>query len=277
MVMLTLLNTQWMDVVVSFLAIINKGSQYQVLSYIHIKSLFSISSIYTFPKNLCTITLAEHSSRSGSVEALLLVLLLKRLHGEGSAIAVAAGVLVAGKPYTEATARSVRAGLEADIASQTGSSEDQVTVVVDLEGATLLVLADGLHSGGVPENTLAHAAAVDVHAERWEVAVQVEAAVFLVEGEGCVVDTTDNVVTVAIDAAGLVVLGRSVDDETAVLGLDVTVLDCGAAAERHQTEDIAGSGAGEGLGLRKGGRESGHGGSGGSGGELHDDGWWWWY
>jgi hypothetical protein len=138
-----------------------------------------------------------------------------------------------------------------------------------------LVLANGLHSGGVPENALAHAAAVDVHAERWEVAVEVEATVFLVEAEGGVVDTADNVVTVAVDAAGLVVLGRSVDDETAVLSLDVAVLDSGAAAERHQAEDIAGSGAGEGSLGGKGRSESGHGGGGGSGGELHDDGWWW--
>jgi hypothetical protein len=245
-----------------------------MLSYIHIKAP-QLSSIYTLPKNLCTIALAEHLSRSRSVEALLHVLLLERLHGERSAIAVAAGVLIAGKPDAEATSRGVRAGLEADVASQTGSSEDQVAVVVNLEGATLLVLANGLHSCGVPENALAHSAAVDVHAERWEVAVQVEAAVFLVESEGCVVDTADNVVTVAVDAAGLVVLGRSVDDETAILGLDVAVLDCGAAAERHQTEDIGWSGAGEGSLGGKGRSESGHGGGGGSGGELHGDGWWW--
>jgi hypothetical protein len=247
----------------------------QVLSYIHIKSFFSISSIYTLPRSLRAVSHAEHLSRSRSVEALLHVLLLERLHGERSAVAVAARGGLAGKPDAEATSRSVRAGLEADVAIQTGSSEDQVAVVVDLEGATLLVLANGLHSGGVPENALAHAAAVDVHAERWEVAVEVEATVFLVKAEGGVVDTADNVVTVAVDAAGLVVLGRSVDDETAVLSLDVAVLDSGAAAERHQAEDIAGSGAGEGSLGGKGRSESGHGGGGGSGGELHDDGWWW--
>jgi hypothetical protein len=226
------------------------------------------------PKSIRAIILAKHLSRSRSVEALLGLILLERLHSEGGAIAVATRVGISVKPDTEATSRSVRAGLEADITSQAWSSEDQVSLVVNLEGATLLVLANRLHSGSVPENALAHAAAIYVHAERWVEGVQVEATVFLVEGERGVVDVVDDIVAVAIDGAGLVVLVGCVDNEASVLGLHIAVLDCGACAERHQAEDIVAFGAGEGSLCGKGGRESSHGGSGGSGGELHDDGWW---
>jgi hypothetical protein len=127
------------------------------------------------PKLLYAIILAKHLSRGRSVEALLRLILLERLQTGGSAIAVATRVGVTEKPDTEATSRSVRAGLEADITSLAWSSKDQASLVVKLEGTTLLVLANALHSGSVSENALAHTAAVDVHAERWIKGVQVEA------------------------------------------------------------------------------------------------------
>jgi hypothetical protein len=161
---------------------------------------------------------------------------------------------------------------QANVAGKTTGSEDEVTVVVDLEGAALLVLADGLDTGGVANVALTHAAAVDVQLERGVEGVDVYAAALLVEREGGVVDAAGGVVAVAVDDAGLVVLVGRVDDEAALLGLDVAILDGGAGAQRHETEDVTGLGARERRrGLGKGGGDGGHGGNGGGGGELHID------
>ena len=135
-----------------------------------------------------------------------------------------------------------------------------------------MVLADGLNTGGVAEVALAHAAAVDVQLERGVEGVDVDAAGFLVDRKGGVVDAVGDVLAVAIDGTGLVVLGGRVDDEAALAGLDVAILDLGAGAQRHQTENVAGLGARERRrGLGKGGGDGGHGGSSGGGGELHLD------
>jgi hypothetical protein len=199
--------------------------------------------------------------------------LLERLHGEGSASLRRSRLLNTGEPDLPASANSAGASLEANVAGETTSSEDEVTVIVDLEGAALLVGADGLDTGGVADVALAHAAAVNVQVERGVEGVDVDAVVLLVEREGGVVDAVGGVVAVAVDDAGLVVLGGRVDEEAALTGLDVAVLDGGAGAQRHQTEDVVGIGAREGRrGLGKGGGDSGHGGSGGGGGKLHVDG-----
>ena len=206
------------------------------------------------------------------VEALVGGLLLERLHGEGSAALGTSRLVNTREPDLPATANGTRASLEANVAGKTASSEDEVTVVVDLEGAALLVLANGLDTSGVADVALAHAAAVDVELERGVEGVDVDAAGLLVEGEGGVVDAVGDVLAVAVDGAGLVVLGGSVDEEAAVGGLDGAVLDGGGRAERHQAEDIAGLGAREDGRLGKGGGNGGHGGDGGGGGELHVDG-----
>ena len=207
-----------------------------------------------------------------SVKALVGSLLLERLHGEGSASLRASRLLSAGEPDLPATANGTRAGLEANVAGEATSSEDEVTVVVDLEGAALLILANGLDTSGVADVALAHAAAVDVELERGVEGVDVDAAGLLVEREGGVVDAVGDVLAVAVDGARLVVLGGCVDEEAAVGGLDVAVLDGSGRAEGHQTEDVAGLGAGEDRRLGKGGGDGGHGGNGGGGGELHVDG-----
>jgi hypothetical protein len=228
--------------------------------------VFKTINIYIFQRFL----LAGHLRR---VEALLLVGLLERLHGEGSASLRTSRLVNTSKPDLPASAGSAGASLEANVASKTTSGEDEVTVVVDFEGATLLVLADGLDTGGVADVAHAHAAAVDVHLERGVEGVDVEVTGLLVEREGGVVDASGDVVAVAVDAAGLVVLVRRVDDEAALLGLDVAVLDGGAGAQRHQTEDVVALGAREGRrGLGKGRGDGGHGGSSGGDGELHVDG-----
>lgn len=210
---------------------------------------------------------------TSSVEALLGLGLLECLHGEGSASLRTSRLVYTREPDLPASANSTGASLEANVAVQTTSSEDEITFVVNLEGAALLVLADGLDTGGVAEVALAHAAAVDVQLKRGVECVDVDAAVILVEREGGVVDTAGDVFAVAVDGAGLVVLVGRIDDEAAILGLDVAVLDFGAGAQRHQTEDVAGLGAREGSrGLGKGGGDGGHGGGGGGDGELHVDG-----
>jgi hypothetical protein len=96
------------------------------------------------------------------VEALLGHILLERLHGEGSASLGTSRLVDTGKPDLPASANSAGAGLEALVALKTAGSEDEVTIVVDLEGAALLVLANGLDAGGVADVALAHAGAVDV-------------------------------------------------------------------------------------------------------------------
>lgn len=210
---------------------------------------------------------------SSLVEALLGLVLLERLHGEGSASLGTSRLVNTREPDLPASANSAGASLEANIARKTASSKDEVAVIVDLEGTALLVLADGLDTSGVLDIALAHAAAVDVKLERGVEGVDVDAAVLLVEREGGVVDAADGVVAVAVDGASLVVLVGRVDDETAILGLDVAVLDGSGGAQRHQTEDVASLRAREWRrGLGKGGGDGGHGGSGGGGGELHDDG-----
>jgi hypothetical protein len=226
-------------------------------------------NIYTLQKSL----LAQRLSGNRRVEALLRLVLLERLHGEGSASLGASRLLDTSEPDHPASAKGTGAGLEANIWASTTRTKDKVTVVVDLEGAALLVRANGLDTGGVADDALAHAAAVDVQLERGVEGVDVDTAGLLVEREGGVVDAAGGVVAVAVDDAGLVVLVGRVDEEAALAGLDGAVLDGGAAAQRHQTEDIAGLGAREGRrGLGKGGGDGGHGGSGGGGGEFHVDG-----
>jgi hypothetical protein len=242
-------------------------------SYIHIRKQKvpspRLSNIYTLQKSLP----AQNLSGSRRVEALLGLVLLERLHGEGCASLRTSGLLGTREPDLPASANSARAGLEANVAAKTTSSEDKVTVVIDLERTALLVLADGLDTGGVADVALAHAAAVDVQLERGVEGVDVDVAGLLVERERGVVDAAGGVVAVAVDDAGLVVLVGRVDEEAALTGLDGAVLDGGAAAQRHQAEDIASLGAREGRGgLRKGGGDGGHGGSSGGGGELHVDG-----
>jgi len=240
--------------------------------HIHIgikSSVFKAINIYTLQISLP----AQHLNRSRGVEALLGLVLLERLHGEGSASLRTSRLVNTREPDLPASANSAGASLEANIASKTTSSEDEVTVVVDLEGAALLVLADGLDTGGVADVAHAHAAAVNVQLERGVVGVDVDAASFIVEEEGGVVDAAGDVVTVAVDDAGLVVLVGRVDDEAAILGLDVAILDGGAGAQRHKTEDVSSLGTREGSrGLGKGEGDGSHGGSGGGGGELHVDG-----
>jgi len=206
-----------------------------------------------------------------SVEALVGSLLLECLHGERSASLRASRLLGTREPDLPATANGTRASLEANVAGEATSSEDKVTVVVDLEGAALLVFADGLDTSGVADVALAHAAAVDVELKRGVEGVDVDAAGLLIEREGGVVDAVGDVLAVAVDGAGLVVLRGGVDEEAAVGGLDVAVLDGGGRAEGHQTEDVASLGAGEDRRLGKGGGDGGHGGDSGGGGELHID------
>lgn len=222
-------------------------------------------NIYSFETSPPT----QHLRR---VEALVCGLLLERLHGEGCAALGTSRLLSTREPDLPATANSAGASLEANVAGEATSSEDKVTVVVDLEGAALLVLANGLYTSGVADVALAHAAAVDVQLERGVEGVNVDAAGLLVEREGGVVDAVGNVLAVTVDGAGLVVLGGSVDEEAAVGGLHVAVLDGGGGAQRHQAEDIAGLGAREDRRLGKGGGDGGHGGDSGGGGELHIDG-----
>jgi hypothetical protein len=231
--------------------------------------VFKTINIYTLHRSLP----AQHLSRSRGVEALLGLGLLERLHGEGSASLRTSRLVNTREPDLPASVNSAGASLEANVAGKTTSSEDEVTVIVDLEGAALLILADRLDTGGVTDVAHAHAAAVDVQLERGVEGIDVDAAILLVEREGGVVDAAGGVVAIAVDDTGLVVLVERVDDEAAFLGLNVAVLDGGAAAQRHQTEDVAGLGAREGRrGLGKGGGDGGHGGSGGGGGELHVDG-----
>jgi hypothetical protein len=226
-------------------------------------------SMYTLPKILYKL---RHLSGGRGVEALLGLRLLECLHGEGGASLRTSRLVNTREPDLPATTDSAGAGLEANVARKASSSEDKVTIIVDLKGATLLVLADWLDTGGVADVAIAHAAAVDVQLERGVEGVDVDAAGLLVEGEGSVVDAAGGVVAVAVDDAGLVVLVGRVDDEAALTGLDVTVVDGGGGAERHQTEDVTSLRAREGRRrLGKGGGQSGHGGSGGSGGELHVD------
>ena len=231
-------------------------------------SVFGTLIIYTRQRRLP----AQHLNRGRGVEALLGLNLLERLHGEGSASLGTSRLVNAREPDLPASANSAGASLEANIAGKTTSSEDEVTIIVDLEGTTLLVLADRLDTGGVPDVTLTHAAAVDVQLERGVEGVDVNAAILLVERERGVVDAAGGVLAVAVDGAGLVVLVGRVDDEATFPGLDVAVLDQGAAAQRHETKDVTRLRAREGRrGLRKGGGDCGDRGSGGGGGELHVD------
>jgi hypothetical protein len=230
--------------------------------------VFETINIYTLQRSLP----AQHLSRSRGVEALHGLGLFERLHGEGSATLRTSRLVNTREPDLPASANSTGASLEANVAGKTTSSEDEVTVVVNLEGTALLVLADGLDTGGVTDVALAHAATVDVQLERGIEGVDVDAAGFLVEREGGVVDAAGGVFAVAVDGTCLVVLGGGVDDEAALAGLDVAILNGGAGAKRHQTEDVASLGARERRrGLGKGGGNGGHRGDGGGGGELHID------
>jgi len=229
-------------------------------------SVFITINMFTLQKPLP----AQNLNRSSGVEALLGQELLERLHGEGSAALRASRLVDTREPDLPASANSTGASLEANVASS--SSEDEVTVIVDLEGAALLVLADGLDTGGVADVAHAHAAAVDVQLERGVVGIDVDAASVLVEPEGGVVDAGGDVLAVVVKGTGLVVLVGRVDDEAAILGLDVAILDFGTSAQRQQTEDVLGAGAREGSGLGKGKGDGGQGGNGGGGGELHVDG-----
>ncbi|OIC48774.1 hypothetical protein A7L03_18970 [Acinetobacter baumannii] len=211
------------------------------------------------------------SNSSRGVSALVGRVLLGCLQGDGNTSLHASRLLNIREPDLPASAPSAGASPEANFASRI--IKDEVTPVVDLEGATLLVLADGLDTGGVADVALAHSAAVNVQLERGVEGVDVDGAVLLVECKGGVVDVVDDVLAVAVDGAGLVGLIGAVDDEATFCGLDGAVLDGGAGSHRHQTEDVVGPRAREGgRSLGKGGGEGGHGGGGGGGGELHVDG-----
>ena len=236
--------------------------------HIHIRTqgpVLNTIDIYTPQKFL-------PAHRLGRVEALHGLCLLEGLHGEGSAPLRASRLFNTREPDLPALTIGTRASLEANVAGKTASGEDEVAIVVDLEGTALLVLADRLDTGGIADVALAHAAAVDVELERGVEGVDVDAAGILVEREGGVVDAAGDILTVAVDGTGLVVLGGRVDDKAALAGLNIAILNLGAAAQGHQAEDVAGLRARESRrGLGQGGGDGSHGGSGGGSGELHFD------
>lgn len=139
--------------------------------------------------------------------------------------------------------------------------EDEVAVL-DGEGGALAVTGSALDTGGVSEDTLSHARAVDPSLLRRVRGVQVELA-GLCEAEGGVV---------YVLRAGSVLL-RGVDEETGVGGLQRAVLEVGTGADGHDAEDITGLDLGIGSGCARRGRDEGSSsGSDGGGGELHLDG-----
>jgi hypothetical protein len=148
------------------------------------------------------------------VQALDWLGLWERLSHEPNAALVAAGVGCTREPHAVATAQRVRARLKALVAVD--RSEHQVTLGGDLEGAALLVGADGLHTSGVADHALAHAGAVDKDLFGRVVGVQVQATVILGESEGGVVDG-------GVGAAA--VLAWGIEEEARVCSLEARVLD----------------------------------------------------
>ena len=173
-----------------------------------------------------------------------------------------ARVLVDVEPDGVSALSGARAGLEANLLVCL-VLEDEVVVLIEREASALAVTASALGTGGVLEDALSHAGSVDERLLRWVGGVEVELA-SVSQPEGGVVDVL---------GAGGVLLG-AVDEEAAVGGLDLAVLEVGAGADGHDTEDIAGldlsvSGS---LDVRRSGDKGSGGGSDGGGSELHVDG-----
>lgn len=139
--------------------------------------------------------------------------------------------------------------------------EDEVAVF-DGEDGALAVTGSALDTGGVSEDTLSHARAVDPSLLRRVRGVQVELA-GLCEAEGGVV---------YVLGAGSVLL-RGIDEEAGVGGLQRAVLEVGTGADGHDGEDITGLDVCVGSGCAgRGGDEGSSRGSDDGGGELHLDG-----
>jgi hypothetical protein len=204
----------------------------QMLSYIHIKPFPNIYKV-------CRKSLVP--AHNLSVKALDGLVLLDGLDIDANAVLVTAGVDGASQPQAVATTERIGASLEADITIGT-SSPHEVVLVCNLPGSALLVLANGLDTCGVSNHALTHTAAVDEGLVRRVVGVQVETTVLGVDAEGGVVDVGEEGLGAANGARA--VLAGGADDEAAVLGLHVGILDGGAGADGHQAEDVVASGLG---------------------------------